>query len=78
MSRPSETVTAAAASIIGAILAILAAYNVDVPDGVEPALVILVGWIAAAVTWYVARRQRAGVQTSAADGKVGKSASLAE
>jgi len=70
VTRPSETVTAAAGSILGALVGILAAYNITVPSGVQTGIIVLVGWVGAFVTWYVARKQRAGAATSAADGKV--------
>jgi hypothetical protein len=70
MTRPSETVTAAVGSILGALFAILVAYGVDIPDGVQTAAVVLVAWIATGVTWFYARRQRAGALGSAPDGKV--------
>lgn len=71
MSRPSETASAAIGSIVGAVLAILAAYDINVPAAVGPAVIILVGWVAAAVTWFIAKKQRIGQATSGADGTVG-------
>lgn len=71
MNRPSETVSAAVASIVGAIFAILIGYGVKVPDAVQPAVIVLTGWVAAGVTWYIARKQAAGSLTSGPTGKVG-------
>jgi hypothetical protein len=74
IKRPAETLTAAIASILGALFIVLGAVD-DGFEGlrspeVQGAIVILVGWIAAAVTWYVAKRQRAGELKSATDGTV--------
>jgi hypothetical protein len=71
MSRPSETATAALGSIIGAVL-IIAGWltTVEVPSQVAGAFTILVSWVAAAVTWFVAQRQRRGELSSLADGSV--------
>lgn len=71
LARPSETITAAVGSIIGAAAAIAVAYGARIPDGVQAGAIVIVSWIAAAVTWYTARRQRAGSKTSGPDGKVG-------
>ncbi len=70
MTRPSETITGIVGSIVGAVIALLIAYGIDIPDGVQPALITLVGWIAAGVTWYVAREQRSGGLMSESDGTV--------
>lgn len=70
MVRPSETVTGIVGSVVGSILSLLAAFGINIPDGVPGPLVALVGWVAAAVTWWVARQQRAGTKVSASDGKV--------
>jgi len=75
MTRPSETITAIAGSVIGAVLIIVGWVQKgpdvgNVPTEVLGAVTLLVGWVGAAVTWYVARRQRAGTSGSAADGKV--------
>lgn len=70
MTRPSETLTATIGTIIAAVVGILAAYGVDIPAGAVAGIIVVVSWIAAAVTWYVARQQRSGVKSSLADGKV--------
>jgi uncharacterized membrane protein YphA (DoxX/SURF4 family) len=61
MSRPSEAITAAVGSIVGAILIIVGAFtDAEIPPEVTGAIITLVSWIAALVTWYVAKQQRAG------------------
>lgn len=73
MTRPSETVTAVASSVLAALLIIGGAFmdlSKFTPE-VVGAIVLLVGWLGTLVTWYVARKQRAGTATSAVDGKVG-------
>ena len=71
MTRPSEGVTAAIGSIVGAVLIILGATtHAQISPEVAGAIITLVSWIATAVTWYVANKQRAGEATSAADGTV--------
>lgn len=73
MTRPSETISAIAASVIGAVLIIGGAFadlSKFTPE-VVGAIVLLVGWLGTLVTYIVAKRQRAGTATSAADGKVG-------
>jgi amino acid transporter len=71
ISRPSETVTAAVGSIIGAAI-IIAGWltTVEVPAEVAGAFTILVSWLAAGVTWFVAQRQRSGDLSSLSDGSV--------
>lgn len=59
VSRPSEAITGIVGSIIGAILVLLSEFtDVEVSTNAAAAIVVLVSWIAAGVTWYVARRQR--------------------
>lgn len=77
MSRPSETITAAVGTILGAVFILLGATEggFDFDDlrspEVQGAAMVLVGWIAAGVTWYVAKRQRAGeIPEAAPDGTV--------
>jgi hypothetical protein len=70
MSRPSETITAAVGTIVGAGVTLLTALGVKVPDGVDGPAIILVSWLAVGVTWYVARKQRAGELSSLSDGSV--------
>lgn len=75
MSRPSETITAIAGSVIGAVLIIVGWVQEgpdvgNMPTEVVGALTLLVGWISAGVTWWVARRQRQGSLGSTGDGKV--------
>ncbi|HEU4865002.1 MAG TPA: hypothetical protein VFT76_02035 [Actinomycetota bacterium] len=63
-TRPAETIQAALGTIIGAILIIVGVVRdgFDFSDLADPelqgAISILVGFVASAVTWYVARRQR--------------------
>jgi hypothetical protein len=71
ISRPSETLTATIGTIVGAMLVILGSYTgLEVSTEVSGAVVTVISWVAFAVTWFVARRQRAGDLTSAVDGKV--------
>lgn len=70
MSRPSETITAAVGSVIGAVFALLAALGINIPEGVNGPVIILVSWLAAGTTYLVARKQRAGDLPSGADGRV--------
>jgi hypothetical protein len=74
MTRPSETISAVAASVLGALLIILGGFDVKVVERLTPevmgAIVLLVGWIGAVVTAYIARRQRAGALPSSPDGTV--------
>jgi hypothetical protein len=76
MTRPSESLTAAVGTILGALFILLGAteggFDFDElksPE-VQGAVMLLVSWIAAGVTWYIAKRQRAGELTSAKDGSV--------
>lgn len=71
MTRPAESVTAIVGSIVGALGILLGALtNFEVSVEVSGAVVSLVSWIAAAATWYIARKQRKGQLQSAADGTV--------
>lgn len=74
-SRPAEGTQAIISGILGAILIIIGAFRDgiqvdDLNEEVIGALTILVGFVASAVTWYTARRQREGELTSAPDGTV--------
>jgi hypothetical protein len=72
-SRPSETISGIVGTVIGAILVILGSMTkVVVPTEAAGAIIVLVSYIAWAVTAYVARRQRAGELPSAPDGAVRK------
>jgi hypothetical protein len=73
VSRPSEALTATVGTLVAAILVLVKAYtDIDVPEGVSAALILIVSYIAAAVTWYVARKQRdpGSPVTSGPDGTV--------
>lgn len=71
MERPSETITATVGSLVGAALMLLGfASKVQVPPEVAGAIVTLVAFVAALVTNFVARKQRAGELDSAVDGTV--------
>ena len=71
IARPSETVTGVISSIIGAVLVIVGwGTEIEIPAEVTGALVTLLGWVAAGVTWYIARKQREGALGSAKDGTV--------
>lgn len=71
-TRPAETYAATIGALIAAVVAVLAAFGIEVPDAVLAAATPVVGLIAAAVTWYVARKQRdpADPTSSDVDGKV--------
>lgn len=62
MSRPSETVSAVAASVLGALLIIFGSFNAHWVEKITPevmgAIVLLVGWVGALVTWYISKKQR--------------------
>ena len=71
MNRPSESITAIVGSVVGAILILVSAiWDVEVGAEVSGAIVVLVSWTAALVTWFVAKRQRSGDLGSAVDGTV--------
>jgi hypothetical protein len=71
MKRPSEGLTAAVGSIIGATFILIGALSdVEIPGEVQGAVIVLVSWIAALVTWFIARQQRQGELGSAPDGSV--------
>lgn len=70
MTRPSETITGIVGSIVAAVVGILTAYGVDVPPAVSAGAIVIVGWIAAGVTWFISRKQQAGQLLSDATGKV--------
>lgn len=70
MTRPSESISATVGVIVGATVALLAAYGIAVPPAAVGPIVTLVSFVAAGVTWYIARKQRAGELGSAVDGVV--------
>lgn len=71
MTRPAESTTAIVGSIVGALGILLGAItDLEVSVEVSGAVVTLVSWIAAAATWWIARKQRKGKLQSAADGTV--------
>jgi len=71
VARPSETISAVVGSVVGAALVIVGAYtDLEVTTEVQGAIIVLISWIAAGVTWVVSRRQQAGSAGSAADGAV--------
>ena len=72
MSRPSEAVQATIGSVVGAALIVLGAFfdTSRLTPEVVGAITILLSWVAAAVTWYVARQQRSGELGSGTDGTV--------
>ncbi len=72
MARPAETLAGALGALIAAVVAVAAALGYTVPPAVITALTAVVGFVAAAVTWYVARRQRdpADDLTAKPDGSV--------
>jgi ABC-type uncharacterized transport system permease subunit len=72
VSRPSEALQATIGSLVGAILIVFSAFfDVSrITPEVVGAITILLSWIAAAVTWYIARKQRAGALGSGTDGTV--------
>jgi phosphate/sulfate permease len=72
VSRPSETIQAAIGSIVGAALIVAGAFfdTSKITPEVVGALILLLSWIAAGVTWYIARKQRAGLLGSSKDGTV--------
>jgi hypothetical protein len=72
IARPSETIQATVGSIVGLILIIAGAFfdtSKITPEAVG-AIILLLSWIAAGVTWYIARKQRAGMLGSSRDGTV--------
>lgn len=74
-SRPAEGTQAIVSTILGAILIIVGALKNgiqvdDLNEEVIGALTVLVGFVASAVTWYIARQQRTGELQSAPDGTV--------
>ena len=71
MKRPSESVTAAVGSIVGAVFILVGATtSVEIAGEVQGAVIVLVSWLAALVTWYVAQRQRSRELGSGVDGTV--------
>jgi hypothetical protein len=76
LPRPSETIQATISALIGAALIIYGAVKngFDFEDVTNPevqgAVMLVVGFVATLVTWYVARRQRDRELGSANDGAV--------
>lgn len=71
MTRPSEAITATVGSIVGAAVILLASFTDWEPSTeVVGAVVVIVSWIAVAVTWFVAKKQAAGTLTSGPTGEV--------
>jgi hypothetical protein len=71
ISRPSEAITGVVGSIVGAILVLLGQFtDVEVTTEASAAIIVLVSWIAAGVTWYIARKQRSGALQAGNDGTV--------
>jgi drug/metabolite transporter (DMT)-like permease len=69
--RPSEAISAVVGSILGAIVILLDEwFEIVVSAKALGALIILVAWVAYAVTSLVARRQRSGKLVSEKDGSV--------
>lgn len=58
VSRPSETLSAALGTLVLAVVSVLEALDIEVPVAYVTAATAVVGFVAAAVTWYVARQQR--------------------
>lgn len=60
MNRPSETLSAAIASVVAAVISILAAFYPEVAEKitaeVAAAIVLILAWTATVVTWVVSRR----------------------
>jgi hypothetical protein len=71
MTRPSEAITAVVGTIVGAGIILLDEFaHVAISARAAGAVVILLSYGAAGVTWVVARRQRAGTAVSDIDGSV--------
>jgi len=71
MTRPSEAITATVGSIVGAAVILLASFTDWQPSTeVVGAVVVLVSWVAAGVTYFVAKRQAAGSLSSGPTGQV--------
>lgn len=76
MTRPSETVQATVSTLIGALLILYGSVSdgFELNDLSDPevvgAITLVVGFVSAAVTWYTARKQRAGQLGSSDDGAV--------
>ena len=70
VNRPAEQASAVVGSIVGALVTLLASVGVNISTQAAGAIVILVSWVAALVTWYVGKKQRAGIYPSARDGSV--------
>lgn len=62
MNRPTETLTAAIASLVAAAITIIAAFYPEVAEKitaeVTAAIVLILAWVATVVTYFVARRLR--------------------
>ena len=71
IARPSETITAAVGTIVAAVLVLLNEFwDIEISTNAVAAIVALVSWIAAGITWLVARRQAAGSLGSSPTGEV--------
>lgn len=69
--RPSEALTAAIGTILGALLIVLdEIWGIAVSAKLSAALLILLSWLAYGITYLVARRQRSGDLVSEIDGSV--------
>jgi uncharacterized membrane protein HdeD (DUF308 family) len=76
VTRPAETAQATVSALLGAVLIIYGVVKngfdfeaLSNPE-VVGAITVIVGFIASAVTWFVAREQRQGELKSASDGTV--------
>lgn len=58
-TMPSETITGVVGSLVGAVVAILGAYGTDIPAGAVGGIIILLSWMAYAVTLVVRARRAA-------------------
>lgn len=73
-SRPAELTQATVGTIVGAVLIIAGVFfdTSRITPEVVGAIILIVSYVAAAVTWYVARKQRTvtSTLTSGKDGTV--------
>ena len=73
LRRPAETIQAIDGTALGVVVIIVGwvkGGDLAVPLTTIGSVQILVSYVAAFVTWVWARRQRAGVRSSASDGSV--------
>jgi len=76
VTRPAETIQATISALLGAILVIYGwmknGFDFEALSNPEVvgAITVIVGFASTAVTWFVARQQRAGELKSAPDGTV--------